>query len=156
MKQLSFMAEIKKLQIQGIRSFGPSQDDRQNIEFSSPLTLILGQNGCGKTTIIGNLFCYLLHTNPPVTTFFCFRMSEVRHHRRCSSRHQQGILLRPRPQDGQGDVCEGSGEADVHLQGQQRDQCQDDHQISGGFSEVEEHFRQNTRLVVLINFCLQV
>ena len=48
------MAEIKKMQIQGIRSFGPSEDDRQNIEFFSPLTLILGQNGCGKTTIIGN------------------------------------------------------------------------------------------------------
>eukprot|EP00092_Neocalanus_flemingeri_P030577 GFUD01033198.1.p1 GENE.GFUD01033198.1~~GFUD01033198.1.p1 ORF type:complete len:1313 (+),score=556.33 GFUD01033198.1:149-4087(+) len=46
------MAQIKKLQVQGIRSFGPEADDRQNIEFFSPLTLILGQNGCGKTTII--------------------------------------------------------------------------------------------------------
>ena len=54
------MAEIKKLQIQGIRSFGPSQEDRQNIEFSSPLTLILGQNGCGKTTIIGKSITQLL------------------------------------------------------------------------------------------------
>ena len=40
------------LQVQGIRSFGPGHEDRQNIEFFSPLTLILGQNGCGKTTII--------------------------------------------------------------------------------------------------------
>ena len=48
------MAQIQKMQIQGIRSFGPTPDDRQNIEFFSPLTLILGQNGCGKTTIIGN------------------------------------------------------------------------------------------------------
>jgi len=46
------MAQIKKLQVQGIRSFGPEEGDRQNIEFFSPLTLILGQNGCGKTTII--------------------------------------------------------------------------------------------------------
>lgn len=46
------MAQIKKLQVQGIRSFGPGHEDRQNIEFFSPLTLILGQNGCGKTTII--------------------------------------------------------------------------------------------------------
>ena len=46
------MAQIKKLQVQGIRSFGPNQEDRQHIEFYSPLTLILGQNGCGKTTII--------------------------------------------------------------------------------------------------------
>ena len=75
------MAEIKKLQIQGIRSFGPSQEDRQNIEFSSPLTLILGQNGCGKTTIIGMSTTQLLHTNPLVTTAtLCFRMSEVRHY----------------------------------------------------------------------------
>ena len=47
------MAQIQKMQIQGIRSFGPGDVDRQNIEFFSPLTLILGQNGCGKTTIIG-------------------------------------------------------------------------------------------------------
>ena len=46
------MAQIKKLQVQGIRSFGPNLEDRQNIEFYNPLTLILGQNGCGKTTII--------------------------------------------------------------------------------------------------------
>ena len=46
------MALIGKLQVQGIRSFGPNQEDRQNIQFYNPLTLILGQNGCGKTTII--------------------------------------------------------------------------------------------------------
>ena len=50
------MAQIQKMQIQGIRSFGPGDVDRQNIEFFSPLTLILGQNGCGKTTIIGKYF----------------------------------------------------------------------------------------------------
>ena len=59
------MARLEKLQIQGFRSFSP--DDKypgpQKIKFyyeiganndrvSSPLTLILGQNGCGKTTII--------------------------------------------------------------------------------------------------------
>lgn len=36
----------------GIRSFGPEERDKAVIKFSSPLTLILGQNGCGKTTII--------------------------------------------------------------------------------------------------------
>jgi len=46
------MAKIDKMQLQGIRSFGPHETDRQNVEFFSPLTLILGQNGCGKTTII--------------------------------------------------------------------------------------------------------
>ena len=59
------MARLEKLQIQGFRSFGPDDKEPgpQKINFyyeigpnkekvSSPLTLILGQNGCGKTTII--------------------------------------------------------------------------------------------------------
>ena len=50
---LRIMSQISKMEIQGIRSFGPGSDDRQNIQFFSPLTLILGQNGRGKTTIIG-------------------------------------------------------------------------------------------------------
>ena len=37
------MAQVKKLQLQGIRSFGPEAGDRQSVEFFSPLTLILGQ-----------------------------------------------------------------------------------------------------------------
>ena len=36
--------------LRGIRSFSP--DDEQTIEFYSPLTMIVGQNGSGKTTII--------------------------------------------------------------------------------------------------------
>ncbi|KAK4329104.1 hypothetical protein Pmani_000515 [Petrolisthes manimaculis] len=47
------MSRIEKMSIQGIRSFGP--DDQRKINFFSPLTLILGQNGCGKTTIIESL-----------------------------------------------------------------------------------------------------
>ena len=57
------MARIEKLQIQGFRSFTHEDKNQQKIEFyrtdryskekiSCPLTLILGQNGCGKTTII--------------------------------------------------------------------------------------------------------
>lgn len=46
------MSMLEKLQIQGIRSFGPQEADRQIITFFSPLTLILGSNGTGKTTII--------------------------------------------------------------------------------------------------------
>ena len=41
------MSHIKKLSVLGMRSFGP--DEPKMIEFSTPLTLILGQNGCGKT-----------------------------------------------------------------------------------------------------------
>lgn len=41
------MSHVKKLSVLGVRSFGP--DEPKIIEFSTPLTLILGQNGCGKT-----------------------------------------------------------------------------------------------------------
>ncbi|PVU87898.1 hypothetical protein BB559_005832 [Furculomyces boomerangus] len=44
------MSAIERLLISGIRSFDPN--NRTVIKFSSPLTLIVGANGCGKTTII--------------------------------------------------------------------------------------------------------
>ncbi|THD18559.1 DNA repair protein RAD50 [Fasciola gigantica] len=44
------MALIESMKIVGIRSFGP--DHPQKIEFFTPVTLILGTNGTGKTTII--------------------------------------------------------------------------------------------------------
>lgn len=44
------MSAIHKLSIQGIRSF--DSNDRETIEFGTPLTLIVGMNGSGKTTII--------------------------------------------------------------------------------------------------------
>ncbi|KAG8461760.1 hypothetical protein KFE25_001378 [Diacronema lutheri] len=44
------MTSIERLQIQGIRSYSPFEP--QTVEFYKPLTVIVGQNGCGKTTII--------------------------------------------------------------------------------------------------------
>ena len=44
------MAEISKMTIQGIRSFSPREE--KTIKFLKPLTIIVGDNGCGKTTII--------------------------------------------------------------------------------------------------------
>ncbi|KAG0668967.1 DNA repair protein rad50 [Maudiozyma exigua] len=44
------MSSVYKLSIQGIRSF--DSNDRETIEFGTPLTLIVGMNGSGKTTII--------------------------------------------------------------------------------------------------------
>eukprot|EP00026_Physarum_polycephalum_P000773 Phypoly_transcript_00774.p1 GENE.Phypoly_transcript_00774~~Phypoly_transcript_00774.p1 ORF type:complete len:1313 (+),score=243.76 Phypoly_transcript_00774:90-4028(+) len=44
------MTTVDKLLVQGIRSFGPHK--RNVIDFYTPLTLIVGQNGAGKTTII--------------------------------------------------------------------------------------------------------
>nr|CDS30244.1 dna repair protein rad50 [Hymenolepis microstoma] len=44
------MSKLEEMRIQGIRSFGP--ENPQRISFSTPVTLILGPNGTGKTTII--------------------------------------------------------------------------------------------------------
>lgn len=47
------MTSINKLHIKGIRSFAP--DNNSIIEFFKPLTIIVGANGAGKTTIIESL-----------------------------------------------------------------------------------------------------
>uniref|UniRef100_T1JCH0 Zinc-hook domain-containing protein n=1 Tax=Strigamia maritima TaxID=126957 RepID=T1JCH0_STRMM len=46
------MSSLQKMSIQGIRSFGPEDVDKQTLVLFTPLTLILGPNGTGKTTII--------------------------------------------------------------------------------------------------------
>ena len=46
------MAKIEKMKIMGIRSYSP--EEGSVIEFQSPLTLIVGQNGCGKTVSLQN------------------------------------------------------------------------------------------------------
>jgi DNA repair protein RAD50 len=46
------MSSIDKMSIQGIRSFGPNDTQKQIIQFFTPLTLILGPNGTGKTVSI--------------------------------------------------------------------------------------------------------
>lgn len=55
---------INSLKIRGIRSFGPRCKDMQTIEFH-PLTLILGKNGSGKTTVIEALKYITSGTEPP-------------------------------------------------------------------------------------------
>ena len=57
------MTSIDKLQIRGIRSFSPNAV--QNIEFYKPLTLIVGKNGSGKTTIIETLKMATTGNLPP-------------------------------------------------------------------------------------------
>lgn len=47
------MSRIDRLSIQGIRNFAPEQ--AEIIAFEPPVTLILGRNGSGKTTIIESL-----------------------------------------------------------------------------------------------------
>lgn len=43
------MAVVKKLFISGIRSFSPNDNKEQLVEFQTPLHIILGVNGSGKT-----------------------------------------------------------------------------------------------------------
>ncbi|XP_012527415.1 DNA repair protein RAD50 [Monomorium pharaonis] len=45
------MSKVRRLSLRGIRNFGDDSEDAL-IRFSCPLTLILGPNGTGKTTII--------------------------------------------------------------------------------------------------------
>jgi DNA repair protein RAD50 len=47
------MSKIDRMMIQGVRSFGPEKGE--TIIFTAPLTLIVGWNGSGKTTIIESL-----------------------------------------------------------------------------------------------------
>lgn len=58
------MASISKLSIRGVRSFSPN-DDEQVIGFCFPLTIIVGANGCGKTTIIEALKYAVTGSLPP-------------------------------------------------------------------------------------------
>jgi DNA repair protein RAD50 len=59
------MAHLNKLAIRGIRSF----DDKNIsvIEFFSPVTVIVGHNGSGKTTIIESLKYITTGDQPPNT-----------------------------------------------------------------------------------------
>ena len=56
---------LDRLYIQGIRSFSPKHGE--NIEFYTPLTLIVGKNGSGKTTIIECLRYATTGDMPPNT-----------------------------------------------------------------------------------------
>ena len=38
--------------VSGIRSFGPSERDQVIVKFDKPVTLIVGQNGAGKTVYL--------------------------------------------------------------------------------------------------------
>lgn len=58
------MASINKLSIRGVRSFSP-EDAEQVLEFYMPLTVIVGANGCGKTTIIEALKFAVCGALPP-------------------------------------------------------------------------------------------
>jgi len=57
------MATIEKLGITGIRSY--SNENLEVIEFFKPLTLILGKNGAGKTSIIESLRFAICGVLPP-------------------------------------------------------------------------------------------
>ncbi|KAI0141540.1 hypothetical protein GGR57DRAFT_487380 [Xylariaceae sp. FL1272] len=57
------MSKIEKLNIKGIRSF--NHLNTQTIKFFAPLTLIVGHNGCGKTTIIECLKYATTGDQPP-------------------------------------------------------------------------------------------
>lgn len=55
------MTTLTKLGIQGIRSF--SSERMESLEFERPVTLIVGHNGAGKTTVIEclKMYVFLVH-----------------------------------------------------------------------------------------------
>ena len=57
------MTFLHKLVIKGVRSYNPNK--AQTIDFQHPLTLIVGQNGTGKTTLIECLKYITTGTLPP-------------------------------------------------------------------------------------------
>ncbi|EAN92994.1 DNA repair protein RAD50, putative [Trypanosoma cruzi] len=59
------MTSIEQIQISGVRSFDPNPAHRQTIVFQKPLTVILGKNGAGKTTIIEALLNACTGQMPP-------------------------------------------------------------------------------------------
>lgn len=59
------MTSIERLQISGIRSFNPDPSHAQTVHFQKPLTVILGKNGAGKTTIIEALLNACTGAMPP-------------------------------------------------------------------------------------------
>ena len=61
------MASLKKLEIRGVRAFSPDGEP-QCLRFQKPMTVIVGANGCGKTTIIECLKYAVTGTVPPNTT----------------------------------------------------------------------------------------
>jgi hypothetical protein len=61
------MSYIDRLSLLGIRSFGPIPNDGQALQFFRPLTIIVGANGSGKTTIIEALKYALTGELPPST-----------------------------------------------------------------------------------------
>ena len=59
------MSSVERMAITGIRSFNPNKEEQ--IEFYKPLTLILGHNGAGKTSIIEALRTMTSGSMPPNT-----------------------------------------------------------------------------------------
>lgn len=59
------MTSVEKIQICGVRSFDPNPANQQFIQFQKPLTVILGKNGAGKTTIIEALLNACTGAMPP-------------------------------------------------------------------------------------------
>ncbi|EKX42277.1 Rad50/sbcC double strand break DNA repair processing nuclease, meiosis and mitosis [Guillardia theta CCMP2712] len=86
------MTTVDKLLIQGIRSYGPDDRDKQTIQFGCPLTLILGKNGSGKTTIIE---CLRMITSGALPPHASSGQSFI-HDPRASNRTKTSSLIRMR------------------------------------------------------------
>nr|CAH8855068.1 unnamed protein product [Trichobilharzia regenti] len=86
------MALIERMSILGIRSFG--QEVPQKIEFFTPVTLILGQNGTGKTTVIECLKYSATGELPPGSKTGCSFIHDPRIAQECEVKAKITLQIR--------------------------------------------------------------
>ena len=82
------MSTIKELEIRGIRNFG-DESGKAKLRLTKPLTLILGPNGTGKTTIIEALKFITSGEYPPDSD----KGISFVHEPKCTSGHTVRFIL---------------------------------------------------------------
>lgn len=93
------MSLLDTIEIQGIRSVGVGPENANVIEFLTPLTIICGPNGTGKTTIIEALKYATTGELPPG------RMTTFIHDLRLASRSRVDALVKLKFKDIRGRPC---------------------------------------------------